>query len=71
MASTAIHEPVWLSIVRQHVTGVKFGTVQITVHEGRVTQVDATLRTRIDPKDGAVRVHSDSRAHRERGGDNN
>lgn len=46
-ASTPI-DPAWLSIVRDHVQGLTFGMVQITVHQGRVTQIDATARTRLD-----------------------
>lgn len=37
----------WLEIVRQKVEAMRFGSVQIMVHEGRVTQVDSTERTRI------------------------
>lgn len=40
-------EPRWLEIVREHVGEMRFGSVQIIVHEGRVTQVDATRRTRL------------------------
>lgn len=37
----------WMEIVRRKVEGIRFGSVQITVHEGRVTQVDALERTRL------------------------
>ncbi len=36
----------WLPIVREKVARLKFGSVQITVHEGRVTQVESIERTR-------------------------
>ena len=36
----------WLEIVRQKVTAMRFGSVQIVVHEGRVTQVESTEKTR-------------------------
>lgn len=39
--------PEWLEIVRQKVAAIRFGSVQITVHEGRVTQVEAIEKTRI------------------------
>ena len=42
------NEPAWLAIVREQVERLSFGTVQITVHNGRVTQVDATVRTRLE-----------------------
>lgn len=46
--------PAWLKIVRERVTGLRFGTVQIVVHEGRVTQVDSTERTRLPAEDSAA-----------------
>jgi hypothetical protein len=45
-------QPAWLNIVRQRVAGLRFGAVQIVVHDGRVTQVDSTERTRL-PADAA------------------
>jgi hypothetical protein len=41
----------WLEIVRQRVEAMRFGSVQIVVHEGRVTQVESTEKTRLpDPE---------------------
>ncbi len=37
----------WLEIVRHKVEAVRFGHVQIIVHEGRVTQVESTEKTRL------------------------
>jgi hypothetical protein len=37
----------WLEIVRQRVEAMRFGSVQIVVHEGRVTQVESTEKTRL------------------------
>lgn len=37
----------WLNIVRQKVETMRFGSVQIVVHEGRVTQVESTEKTRL------------------------
>jgi hypothetical protein len=37
----------WIEIVRRKVAGIRFGSVQITVHDGRVTQVESTEKTRI------------------------
>jgi hypothetical protein len=36
----------WLEVVRKKVEELRFGSVQITVHEGRVTQVESLERTR-------------------------
>jgi hypothetical protein len=41
-----IGEP-WLEIVRRKVNAMRFGTVQIVVHEGQVTQVESTEKTRL------------------------
>jgi hypothetical protein len=35
----------WLEVVRQKVASIRFGSVQITVHEGRVTQVESLEKT--------------------------
>ena len=37
----------WLEIVRQRVEAMRFGSVQVVVHEGRVTQVESTEKTRL------------------------
>jgi hypothetical protein len=36
----------WLEIVRKNVENLRFGSVQITVHDGRVTQVESIEKTR-------------------------
>ena len=36
----------WLGVVRRNVGAIRYGSVQITVHEGRVTQVEAVEKTR-------------------------
>jgi hypothetical protein len=45
--SSSRREAVWLEFVRQHVASVRFGVVQIVVHEGRVTQMEKTERVRL------------------------
>lgn len=37
----------WLEIVRRKVVAMRFGSVQIVVHDGRVTQVESTEKTRL------------------------
>jgi len=37
----------WIEIVRQKVTAMRFGSVQVIVHDGRVTQVESTEKTRL------------------------
>lgn len=41
-----ITDEVWIDVVREKVSGIRFGSVQITVHEGRVTQVESLEKTR-------------------------
>ena len=48
----------WLEVVRQKVASIRFGSVQVTVHDGRVTQVESLEKTRFsttsdDPGDAA------------------
>jgi len=50
---TAEALPVWLQLVRDHVRSLKFGTVQITVHDARVVQVERVEKLRFDkPEQG-------------------
>jgi hypothetical protein len=46
----------WLDIVRQKVEAMRFGSVQIVVHEGRVTQVESTEKTRL-PSEPTIPSH--------------
>jgi len=39
--------PAWLDIVRQKVESLRYGVVQIVVHDGKVTQIERTEKTRI------------------------
>jgi hypothetical protein len=36
----------WLQVVERKVSGLRFGSVQIVVHEGRVTQIESTEKFR-------------------------
>jgi hypothetical protein len=50
MSATVKQEPAaeaWLEIVREKIEAMRFGSVQIVVHEGRVTQVESTEKTRL------------------------
>ena len=37
----------WLELVRQNVQSLRFGVVQIVVHDSRVTQIERTEKTRL------------------------
>ena len=47
--STEIPDPLpdWLALVREKVEGLRFGVVQLVVHDGRVTQIERTEKTRL------------------------
>ena len=38
----------WLGIVAAQVETIKFGVVQITIHESRVVQIEKTEKVRLD-----------------------
>jgi len=38
-----------LASVREALSGLKFGNVSLTVHEGRVVQIDITEKKRLKP----------------------
>jgi hypothetical protein len=38
----------WLEIVRRQVNSLRFGVVQIVVHDSQVTQIEKTERVRLD-----------------------
>jgi len=44
----ATDEPGWLELVRQHVGSLRYGVVQIVVHDAQVTQIERTERVRLD-----------------------
>lgn len=47
-ASLTDDQPDWLAIVRQKVESLRYGVVQIAVHDRKVTQIECTERTRLE-----------------------
>jgi hypothetical protein len=41
-------KPDWLEIVHRQVASLRFGVVQIVVHDSLVTQIEKTERVRLD-----------------------
>jgi hypothetical protein len=41
----------WLELVVQHVKSLRFGVVEIIVHDSRVIQIEKTERVRLDQAD--------------------
>ena len=47
-ASTTLpNQPEWLAIVQAHVENLRYGVVQLVVHDGRVTQIERTEKVRL------------------------
>ncbi|MBS0630942.1 MAG: YezD family protein [Verrucomicrobia bacterium] len=44
--------PDWLAIVREKVESLRFGVVQLVVHDGKVTQIERTEKTRLPAPSG-------------------
>jgi hypothetical protein len=45
--------PEWMEAVRRQVGSLRYGVVQVVVHDSRVVQIEKTERTRIDlPPEG-------------------
>jgi hypothetical protein len=38
----------WLDLVRETVESLRYGVVHITIHDGRVTQIEKTEKRRLD-----------------------
>ncbi len=38
----------WLEVVARQVSGLRFGVVQIVVHDSRVVQIERTEKVRLD-----------------------
>jgi len=47
----------WLSIVREKVETLRYGVVQIVIHDSKVTQIERTERTRITNPDNGPLSH--------------
>jgi hypothetical protein len=45
----------WEEMVQQYVGSVRFGVVQIIIHDGRVVQVERTERVRFDGPESKIK----------------
>lgn len=43
----------WIEVIRQHVASLRFGVIQVVIHEGRVVQIERTEKYRLNPKVGS------------------
>ena len=44
----------WQEVVRQQVGSLRYGVVQIVVHDSQVTQIEKTERVRLDKPRGKI-----------------
>lgn len=64
-------EPEWERAVQKAVRGLRFGSVEVLVHDGRVVQVETREKVRFADErrpDPRRRGEHDGRAHRSPGG---
>lgn len=45
--SPAPVEPLWLELIRTKIETLRFGAIQLTVHDGEVTQIETTEKMRV------------------------
>lgn len=46
-SSEATPHPNWLQAVNEQVAGLRFGSVSLTIHDGRVTQIETLEKIRL------------------------
>jgi hypothetical protein len=46
-ATPGAAEPDWVELVRAQVVNLRYGVVQLVVHDGRVTQIERTEKLRL------------------------
>ncbi len=55
-STTVTSGPDWIALGREKAEGLRYGVVQLVVHEGRVTQIERTEKNRLpttrDPQIG-------------------
>jgi len=51
--------PEWLRIVGEKVSSLRYGVVQIVVHDRKITQIERTEKTRLDPARGDSAIYRD------------
>lgn len=56
--------PQWLSLVREKVETLRYGVVQIVVHDSRITQIERTERMRLESAEGTESAGINKRFNR-------
>ncbi len=69
-ANTALGARSWEQIVREQIGSLRFGVVQVVVHEGRVVQIERTEKVRLDARPSRDAECETDLAHQTPGGGN-
>ena len=56
----------WLERIADSIEGLKYGHVQITIHDGKIVQIDRLERRRFDGPQEASAIEKQSRSKNER-----
>jgi hypothetical protein len=56
LETAAAGQPAWLDLIRRQVGSLRYGAVQIVVHDGRVTQIETTERLRFERSFGGEEI---------------
>jgi hypothetical protein len=46
---TTLHKPEWLDVLNERIKGLRFGKVELVIHQGKVTQFETTEKVRFEP----------------------
>ncbi|MNI05057.1 hypothetical protein D3C73_580010 [compost metagenome] len=64
MAKPLEIDEVWVERITQILSGMEYGTVQIVVHDGKITQIDRTERKRFEASSHLHAVKSSDKSHK-------
>ena len=39
----------WIEVIKEKLDGLRYGQILLTVHEGRIVQIERTEKTRLEP----------------------
>ncbi len=57
-------EPSWFVVLRGQIESLRFGTVQVVVHESRVVQIEKTEKVRFVKSGGNLSTNTAESVHR-------
>lgn len=39
----------WIEVIKEKLSGLRYGQILLTVHDGRIVQIERTEKTRLEP----------------------